>query len=189
MVFSPLIKKLMFVRQFDIDQGKITMLGDREIMLNASALLALQEIDQTKLYDIAKKSSFKNIAGAVDHAKVYGKVKDVFIGEIADLGKKIGQTDEGTIKTLQEVFNVYGLGELTIQEIENKTKEASVSVKDSTIAEEWIAKNKKKSKEAVCAITAGVIAGVFSFIFGKQVDCMEQKCKAQGSGYCLFKVA
>src|SRR3989344_2877071 len=107
-MLSPILKKLLFVRQFDIDAGKITLLGDREIMLNASAVLELQEIDETKLYDLAKKSSFKNLIDFVEHAKVYDKVKDNFIVNIAKLGKKIGETDAGTIKTLQEIFNVYG---------------------------------------------------------------------------------
>ena len=71
MVLSPILKKLLFVRQFDIDGGKIKLLGDREIMLNASAILELQSIDESKLYDIAKKSSLKNLVSFVEHAKVF----------------------------------------------------------------------------------------------------------------------
>lgn len=188
MVLSPILKKLLFVRQFDIDKGKINLLGDKEIMLNASALLELQEIDQTKLYDIAKKSSFKNLVSFVQHAKVYEKVKDVFIGDIARLGRKIGQTDEGTITVLQEIFNVYGLGDMTIEKIDNSDKQALIVVRESTIAEEWMKKRREKAENPVCAITAGVIAGIFSYIFGKELDCVEIKCMARGSPYCLFKV-
>ena len=50
MVLSPIIKKLMFVRQFDIDKGKIELLGGRQIMIHASAVLELQEIDEGKVY-------------------------------------------------------------------------------------------------------------------------------------------
>lgn len=188
MGLSGILKKLLFVRQFDIDEGKINLLGNREIMLHASAILELQEIDESKLYDLAKKSGFKNIAGVVEHAKVYSKMRSVFVDEIAQLGKKIGETDEGTIKTLQEIFNIYGLGEMSIQEIDNKANQALVAIKDSTIALEWTKKNKKKSKSAVCTLTAGVLAGVFTYIFGKAVDCVEAKCKAEGNGYCLFKI-
>ena len=157
-------------------------------MLHASALLELQEIDESKLYDIAKKSGKANISGAVEHAKVYGKMKDVFIEEIKQLGKKIGETDEGTIKTLQELFDIYGLGELIIEDIDNKSKQAIVEIKDSTIADEYIEKKRAHSKAGVCAITAGVIAGMFSYIFGKEVDCVEQKCKASGNTNCVFNV-
>lgn len=189
MVLSPILKKLLFVRQFDIDNGKIEMLGDREIMLNASAILELQNIDETKLYDLFKKSSFKNLASFVEHAKVYDKMKSVFLGDIAKLGRKIGESDVGVIKTLQDIFNVYGLGEMSIQEITNSSKQALVMIRESTIADQWMKKNKKKSSMATCTITAGAIAGMFSYIFGKQVDCVEAKCQAQGNGYCLFKVA
>jgi predicted hydrocarbon binding protein len=188
MVLSPILKKLLFVRQFDIDGGKIKLLGDREIMLNASAILELQSIDESKLYDIAKKSSLKNLVSFVEHAKVYNKMKDVFITNISRLGRKIGESDEGVIKTLQEIFNVYGLGEMLIQDIDNSSRKAIVAVRESTIAEEWLAKNKKRAKSAVCTLTAGVIAGMFSYIFKKEVDCIEARCKAQGGGHCLFRV-
>jgi len=187
MTLSPILKKLLFVRQFGIDEGKINLLGTREIMLNAAAILELQEIDESKLYDLAKKSSFKNIKGFVEHAKVYNKVKDVFISEIADLGNKIGQTDEGSLKVLQEIFNVYGLGDMSVQELNNAKREALIMVRESTIAEEYMKKHKKKSKNPTCTITAGVIAGIFSFIFGKEVDCVETQCLAQGRSYCMFK--
>src|SRR3989344_3924106 len=138
MALSAILKKLLFVRQFDIDKGKITILGDREIMLSASAILELQEIDET-----AKQSSLKNIRGAVEHAKVYGKMRDVFMEEIAHLGDKIGQSDEGVINTLQELFNIYGLGEINIQELDNKGKTAIVIIRDSALAEEY---QKKRGK-------------------------------------------
>lgn len=188
MTLSPILKKLMFVRQFEIDQGKIKVLGDREIMIHASAILELQNMDETKLYDIAKEAGKANISGAVEHAKVYGKMKDVFISEIAELGKKIGETDEGTLKTLQQLFDIYGLGQMAIEDINNKDKTAIIMVKDSSLADEFLEKKKSKSKTAVCTLTSGVIAGMFSYIFGKEVDCVEEKCKAKGEGNCLFNV-
>jgi|SRR3989344_2988554 len=189
MPLSEILKRLLFVRQFDIDKGKIVLLGQRQIMLDASVILELQEIDESKMYDIGKKSGFSNIKGFVQHAKVYDKVKDIFIKEVVNLGKKIGETDEGTIKTLQSIFDVYGLGDMSIEKIDNEGKQALIRLKDSAIAEEWINKNKHRSKIPACTLTAGIIAGIFSFIFDKKLDCVEMECKATGKGYCLFKVA
>ncbi|MEI6732005.1 MAG: V4R domain-containing protein [archaeon] len=188
MGLSPILKKFLFVRQFDMDNGKVTLLGDRRIMLDASAVLELQDLDETKLYDVGKKSGLQNLSGFVEHAKVYGKMKDVFMSDITMLGKKIGSSDQGAIRTLQDIFNIFGLGEMTIQEIDNSGKKAIISLRESTLASEWTLKYKKSSKNTVCALTAGVIAGMFSYIFGKPVDCIEASCKAQGKGYCLFKV-
>ncbi len=178
----------MFVRQFDIDKGQIKLLGGREIMLHASAILELQEIDESKIYEAAKQSGMKNLEGAVEHAKVYGKMKDVFLNEISKLGEKIGNNEEGVISTLQEIFNIYGLGEMTIHEIDNKSNKALIIVRDSALAGEYISSKRTKSKTGVCTLTSGVLAGMFSYIFGKKVDCKEEKCKAQGNAYCLFRI-
>lgn len=170
-----------------MNQGKISILGDRQIMLHASALLELQAIDASNVYAIAKQSSLKNLGGIVEHAKVYGKIKDVFIKELSELGQKIGESNDGTIKTLEELFNIYGLGQMSIRDLNNPGKKVDVAIKDSSLAEEWQLKNKGKKKK-VCTLTAGVIAGMFSFIFGKEIDCIETKCKAQGNSCCEFKV-
>jgi len=188
-MLSQFLQKLLFVDQFGIADGKITLLGHRQIMLHASALLELQEIDESMIYNIVKKSSFNNINGAVEHAKVYKRIKNVIVNELAQIGQKIGRNDEGAIKTLESFFDIYGLGMMKIVNLDNQKNEASVEIKDSTIAGEWIEKNHKKSRSSVCTLTAGVLAGMFSYIFGKDVDCVEEKCRAKGNDYCLFEIA
>ena len=187
-MLSSFLQKLLFVNQFSIDKGKICLLGDNLVMLHASAILELQDIDETKLYEIAKKSSLNNLVAFVEHAKVYGKIKNVIIKELIELGQKIGQTDEGTIKTLEDLFNINGLGKLSINNLDNEKKEALISISDSIIALEWLEKNKKESENAVCTLTAGVLAGMFSYIFGEDVDCVEVSCKAKGDDICGFKI-
>lgn len=187
-MLSPFLQKLLFVNQFGINKGKISMLGDKLIMLHASAILELQDIDESRLYEIAKKSSLNNLVTFVEHAKVYGKIKNVIIKELVQLGQKIGQTDEGTIKTLENLFDINGLGKINISNLDNVKKEVLINISDSTIAIEWLEKNKKKSKNAVCTLTAGVLAGMFSYIFGEDVDCVEVSCKAKGEDFCEFKI-
>ena len=77
---------------------------------------------------------------------------------------------------------------MIVENIDNKLNKASITIKESTIALEWQETNKNKSKSSVCTLTAGVIAGMFSYIFGKQVDCVEVKCRAKGEDYCAFEV-
>src|SRR3989338_4885498 len=182
-----LLQKLLFVRQFSIDNGKIELLGGKYIMLNASALLELQSIDETKIYMLAKESSLSGMKNLVEHAKVYNKIKDLFLRNIAELGRKIGATDEGMIKTLQDIFNLYGLGSLEIIELDNKNKKAVIKIKDSSIAQEYVKKN-GKSKNPVCTLTAGVLAGMFSYIMNQKIECIETKCLAQGASECVFKI-
>jgi predicted hydrocarbon binding protein len=187
-MISPFLQKLMFVRQFSIADGKIDLLGQNYVMLDALALYEMQKIDQTKLYEALKNSALKNMAEAVESAKVYKNVRDVFLESIAKLGNKIGQSDQGTLMTLREIFNVYGLGSLEIVNLDNSKKQALLRLNGSTIAQEY-KKKYSKSKCTVDVVASGILAGIFSYVFKKQVDCVEKKCIAAGDGYCEFYVA
>jgi predicted hydrocarbon binding protein len=186
-MLSPFLQKLLFVNQFGINEGVINILGDRYIMLNAHSVLTLQEIDKTKIYNAAKKSSKSDISGIVEHAEVYKNLKSQELQNIAQLSKKIGKNDDGIIKTLEMIFGVYGLGKLEIIDIDNAKKKAILNLKDSTIALTHL--NKAKSKTPVCVLTAGILAGIFSYIFQKDVDCVEKNCSGKGEAFCQFEVS
>ena len=186
MALSSLLQRLLFVNQFNIINGKIEILGNRYIMLDASDLLVLQEIDKTKTYATVKNMSKNNLKNLVEHANVYKGIKDQSLKNIAELSKKIGKTDEGVIRTLQSLFEVYGLGKLEIINLDNDKKKVLLRVIDSSMA---VAQLKKgKSKTPVCTLTAGVLAGIFSYILKKDVDCAEKKCISKGEETCEFLV-
>ena len=187
MAISPFLQKLLFVNQFSIDKGEISLLGDPHIMLNAESIAVLQSIDKEKTYSEAKKSSKANLSKFVGHAEVYKGLKDQELKTIAELSKKIGKTDEGTIKTLQTIFEIYGLGTLQIIDLNNKDKKAVLRISNSTLAKMQL--KKAKSKTPVCSLTAGILAGIFSYIFGKDVDCVEKSCIAKNDEYCNFEIA
>jgi predicted hydrocarbon binding protein len=84
------------------------------------------------------------------------------------------------------LFELYGLGKMNIISLDNKAKKASIEIKDSTIA--YAQLKKGKTKKSVCTITAGILAGIFSYVFEKDVDCIEKKCKAKGDDSCLFVI-
>jgi len=187
MVLSAFLQKLMFVNQFSVDKGKVEVLGSRYIMLDASDLLVLQDLDQGKVYEGAKKNAKANLDGMVKHANVYHGIKDQSLKNIAELSKKVGKNDEGVIKTLQQIFGMYGLGDLTIVDLKNDKKSARLMIHDSTIAVAQLQRG--KSSKPVCSITAGILAGIFSYIFGSDVNCYETKCLAvTGSGNCEFEI-
>jgi predicted hydrocarbon binding protein len=155
-------------------------------MLSDDVLLELQEIDDSRLYGLIKDSTLNQLSKFVEHAKVYRQLKDVISMDISSLSKKIGAGSEGIIKTTQDIFDIYGLGKMTIALLDNPKKQAVVRISNSSIAEAYIHKNKKRSSKPVCAITSAVIAGIFSYLFGKKVDAIEEKCKAKGNDFCEF---
>lgn len=184
-MLSELLKKLLFVRQFNMDQGKIEILGKRHIMLSDTALLDLQNVDETKFYELMKQSTLKQINDFVNHAKVYKQLKSTISWDVSDLSKKLGSS-EGIVKNSQEIFNLYGLGLIEIVDLSNEKKTAIVKIRDSTIAKAYLERNKSRSKNPVCVITAAVLAGIFSYLFQKSVDAAETSCNAQSSGNCQF---
>ncbi len=187
-MLSPLIQKLLFVKQFSIDGGRISVLGNDFIMLDASNLLELQELDKTKMYNIVKESARSQLKRIVEHAQVYKKMKEASLRSIAELSKKVGITDEGQIKVLQELFDIYGLGKLEIINLDNPHKRATLRLHDSSLVSAYFERYKVKAK--VCAITAGILAGIFSYLFDKKdLECVEIKCKAEREDFCLFEVA
>jgi len=187
MPLSSFLQKLLFVRQFSINKGKIEVLGNRYIMLDASDLLVLQDIDKTKMYERAKEISKKNLKSLVEHAQVYKNIKTQSLKNIANLSKKIGKSDEGVIKTLQQIFEIYGLGKLNLLDLNNKDKKVILNIPNSALSDACL--QNKKSKTPVCTLTAGILAGIFSYIFDKDVDCIETKCRACGAETCDFKIS
>jgi predicted hydrocarbon binding protein len=186
-MLSALLQKLLFINQFNIKEGKVEILGSRYIMLNASDLWRLQETDETKTYAVLKDVSKGNLKEMIEHAKVYKGLKDESLKNIADLSKRIGKSDEGVISTLQNLFELYGLGKMNITNLDNKNKQASILLSDSTIAKEQI-KQSGKSKVPVCTVTKGILAGIFSYLFKHDVDCFEKKCMAKGDDMCAFVI-
>ena len=155
-------------------------------MLNAESMFTLQNIDKSKTYGEAKKSSKSDLSELIEHAEVYKGLKTQELATIAQLSKKIGKTDEGTIKTLETIFEIYGLGNLEILDLNNKDKKAILRITNSTMAKMQL--KRTKSKTPVCTLTAGILAGIFSHIFGKNVDCKEKTCLAKGQEFCEFNV-
>ena len=186
-MLSELLKKLLFVRQFSMADGKIEILGNRHIMLSDSALLELQEIDETKFYELMKSSALKQMQDFVEHAKVYKHLKETVLVDIDNLSRKLGSA-EGIVKTLQDIFSLYGLGIIEIPSLDNSRKRAVIRIRESTIAHAYLKQHRKNSNKPVCVITAAVLAGIFSYLFKKQVDAAEVRCLAKGNSYCEFVV-
>lgn len=186
-MISSFLQKLLFVKQFSLGDGKIDILGTNHVMLAADALLGLQETDESKAYDFVKDSVFKNMTEFVEHAKVYKALKDIALLDVINLSKKVGG-EEGMLKTVKDIFDVYGLGSLSIIDLNNEKRTAFLRIDGSSIAQAHLNKEKKRSKNPVCTITSGVLAGMFSFLFGKSVNCVEGKCIAKGDTYCEFAI-
>lgn len=163
-MMSAFLKKLLFVRQFSMVDGKIEMLGKREIMLPSNFIFQIQ-LNTKNMYEISKKSSYESMK---------------------EFGDKMGNSEEGLIKNLKDIYETFGFGQFELVDLKNDKKQAIIEIKDSSIAKEY--SKTKKGKGPKCDMLAGILAGMFSYVFGSDVDATETKCLSTGNPYCIFNI-
>lgn len=159
-MLSGFLKKLLFARQFQMNEGKIEVLGKQQIMLPSDILLALQSIDSKKSYELIKEHMKKNV-------EYYAK--------------KIGASSSGMLKSMSDVFETFGLGKLQVVKLDNAKKSAVVRITNVPFAKEC-----KGVKN--CSVHNGAIAGFFSFFFKKDVECETKQCVVKNKKFCEFLV-
>lgn len=103
-MLSSFIKKLMFARQFFMIDGKIEILGKRQVMLPSEIVYELQKT--------AKLDDIKNL------------VKK----NIEDYAKKLGAGEEGLLKNISDIFETYGLGKLEVMDLNNTEKKCIIRI-------------------------------------------------------------
>jgi len=69
-----------------------------------------------------------------------------------------------------------------LRNILRKSRRAIVKIKNSAMT-----RGIKNSNQR-CHLIAGCLAGVFTKIFGVEVNCFETNCAAKGDPYCRFVV-
>jgi predicted hydrocarbon binding protein len=166
-MLSEFIKRLLFARQFFIINGKIEILGDREIMMPPDFILELQDMDEAKVFAMIKKHT-------MEHLKI--------------LTKKVGASGEGLFKSVQDFHETFGYGEIQIVDLDNKLKRAIVRVKDSPLSAAYLKKYNKKSSKPVCKSIEATLSGAFTFLFEKDVEAKEKSCVGQGKDFCEFVI-
>jgi len=161
-MLSAFLKRLMFARQFNIDNGKIEILGCDNIMLSSEFFIQLQEMTNDKAYELAKEPTRQLIERYF---------------------KKIGSDQTRSNETVEGIFNNFGLGRLQV--VETRSDRTVVNIHNSTLAEKHV-KAKGYADSCICTLTAGVLAGMFSFLLKKDLNSEEVDCIAKGNPACKF---
>ncbi len=91
-MLSAFLKKLLFARQFQLDAGKIEVLGVRQAMLPLESVIAL----------------------GVESKKAELIIRDGVESCMESYARKIGATTEGKLRLVQEIFATFGLGRVEI---------------------------------------------------------------------------
>ncbi|MBI2133508.1 hypothetical protein HYU11_02395 [Candidatus Woesearchaeota archaeon] len=112
-MISSFLKKLLFARQFYINEGKIELLGKKQIMLPCDVVAELEK----------------------GNPKLYDSVKKAVINDMKNYAQRLGGSEEGMIKNIDHLFETFGLGTLQIVKLDYKTKKCTVIVRNSPLTE------------------------------------------------------
>ena len=165
-MLSPFLKKLLFARQFTIEDGKIEIIKLRNMLISPDFILNLQEKDPDALYKLSKNIMKKDL--------------DFF-------NKTISLKSQASIDRIKDIYEIFGFGKIQILDFDTKNKRGVVNILDSPIAKAHLLNN-KVSSEPKCHFIAGKISGIFSFLFKKDVNAKEVKCMAKGDDFCQFVI-
>ncbi len=159
-MLSSFLKKLLFARQFFMIDGRIEVLGKKQIMLPSDVVFELQKCDSSLCYD---------------------SVKNAVKRDIGDYAKKLGSGEGGMLKNIDDLFGTFGMGKLEMVDINFKNKTCILRLHNSPLGQ-------NAGKSAEFQITPAVLAGVFSFLFSKDVDAKQTKQAAGNFGYCEYVI-
>ncbi|UCD03579.1 MAG: hypothetical protein JSW73_03505 [Candidatus Woesearchaeota archaeon] len=106
-MLSPLLKKLIFARQFSVENGEIQLIQLRNMLISPDLILKLQEVDATRLYKVSKK---------------------VMKRDLDFLRGKISLEGQGNIQRLEELYELFGFGNIKIVDLDRKKKRGVVNI-------------------------------------------------------------
>jgi hypothetical protein len=96
----------------------------------------------------------------------YSSIKKIMKKEFEYYTKLVGNGEEGKLKNLIYIFETFGLGRLEIVDINNKNKVCKIKLYNSSL---------KKGKNAW--LVSAILAGMFSFLFDKDVNAKRVQVK------------
>jgi predicted hydrocarbon binding protein len=162
-MLSEFLKRLMFGRQFSMDEGKIRIIGSRHVMYPLHVLIEIHHMDPDGLYLAVKK------------------------GIIDELNKSPGVIGIKNLHPTYSIVSFYetmGIGTMNILSFDPEKKEAVVRIHEHEFKQIYSSGNK------LCdSFIAGVIAGIFSYVMSDSVDCKETVCIDSGSEFCQFEIS
>jgi predicted hydrocarbon binding protein len=163
---SDFIKKLMFIHQFNISKGDVSMLGVHDILLPAEIL---------QLINTPNKDLYKKLKAT------FKRTFDVFLMKIGS------STLEQKYQNMMDILNTMGIGDVEQEFINSAQHQAIMKVYKSPLIELAI-QNGEKNKGPYCNVTKAILAGAFSSLFNRDIDCTETKCSITGTEYCQFAI-
>ena len=159
-MLSSFVKKLIFARQLNIEDGSITCLEQSMTLVPTSFFL--QKIDEELAFKEYKRS---------------------LLGFSRFLMR--GENKLELLENFCNLFNSSGLGQIKLESTDGAGKTAKVFLEHSKVAEEHL-KIKGVAKEPICVLAKAFIRAMFSLIFESDIQIKETSCFAMKQEKCIF---
>ncbi len=100
------------------------------------------------------------------------------------LAKPLAEAEdpEDRLRQIEEFLATAGYGRYTYRATDAANAETEWILPDSTLA-----RMHARSREPVCHLYEGFLAGWLTVLFDRPVECVEVECRAKGDDRCLFR--
>lgn len=117
------------------------------------------------------------------NVKIYSAIKASVKNDLLkQFNIDFGLNGNKSLELVEQFFTASGWGNLQNVNLDLQKNHAIVSVSNSPFASELAGKISTESDHLI----RGVLAGLFSYAFNEDVDCVETKCLCTGGEQCQF---
>jgi predicted hydrocarbon binding protein len=163
---NKIFKELKFVPE----QGGLFYNEVRYLLIRPETLAAFQKAIEEEIGQKAFRILFESgFQGGSLSSKKY---REIF-----------GFSDEEIIRFMMDMGSQIGWGRFELDKFDSAKKHLVVKVHHSPFAEAY-----GTSSEPVCHMIRGVLGGMASVLFGRELESKELSCLAKGDRWCRFEV-
>ena len=156
--------------RFNSEKGGLFFKEVRYLLMRPETFVSFQKAIEKELGDKASQILYQSgFQGGRLSSKNYQKVLKLSREEI--------------IHFMVEMGPQIGWGRFELERLDHNNKVLIVRVYHSPFAEGY-----GPSSKAVCHLIRGVLGGMASSVFGKEIESKEISCLAKGDQYCRFEV-
>jgi len=155
---------------FNPEKGGLFYQEVRYLLVRPETLVAFQKEAEKEIGEKASNILYQSgFHGGTLSSKKY---RDVF-----------GLSNEEIIRFMMEMGPQIGWGRFELERFDGNHRILMVRVYHSPFAEGY-----GPSSKPVCHMIRGVLGGMASSVFGKEIESKEISCLAKGDGYCRFEI-
>jgi predicted hydrocarbon binding protein len=163
---NQILKELNFFPE----RGGIFYKDVRYLLIRPETLAAFQKAIEEEIGEKASRILFESGFQGGSLSSI--KYREVF-----------GFSDEEIVRFMMEMGSQIGWGRFELERFDSARNHLVVKVYHSPFAEAY-----GSSSKPVCHIIRGVLGGMASVVFGREVESKELSCLAKGDGCCRFEI-